>query len=1013
MFVRLNKKRGEKGDLPMHIGKAAAKSSILVGAILLAALAVSAQRPRAAAVAEGGAAFVPVNVSNSSTDSTFEYPGPGNGAGHSLGIDRDGHAYLTWYEWSGSRNFTYATNKSGSWSAPTTIERLNWEHPESGFPVTAVSPTGDLHLMFHDGRGAMIDADIFHVAVEGGVKTATTNVSGAATGSSVYGGVGVNPVDGSAFVVWQENQADEAGEWLLMLRYRTAAGQWSAIQRLHDFSNLQFGYFPKIKFDASGTAHMVYGYMHTSTLWYTRNATPADPRGWTDPIRVKDTGLDWCSFTIAVDDAGNTYVAYDDVTTGNQEILVRRIAADGTLGSEVNVSQSAAASIEPTVAVNPATGDLLVAWTEGDRIMADARLAGVWTGAYAVTDGSVPCMQPCVAVDRSGGGHLAFCAKPGGNWEIMYAYVPGGLTVVSPNGGEFWPTGASRSITWLSSSVSGNVIVEYSTDLGASWSTVAASVANTGKLDWTVPSTLSNECLVRVSTLDGAKSDVSDAAFAIVVPPTGSIRLSRTRLSFGADPAGTGAFTPAQTVVVSNGGTGVMAWTASADRLWLAAAPASGSGTGTVSVSVRPAGLTAGTYTGAITVASGQAVNSPQTIAVTLTVHGAGASGSPFGAFETPGDGANVASSIPVCGWALDDIGPAAVKLYRTAVPGEPSSPPGLVFIGDAVFVEGARPDVELAYPGHPLSYRAGWGYMLLTNFLPGAGNGPVTLVVRAVDGEGHVTELGRKTILCNNAAASKPFGAIDTPPQGGTVSGSDYVNFGWALTPLPAMIPVDGSTVTAYIDGISIGHPSYNHYRSDIAASFPGYLNSLGAVGYIWIDTTAYDNGLHTIGWLVSDDLGRADGIGSRFFSVLNTESSPAGAGLPLDGGAMRAADLDLVPADPTPLPAGRGFGTARRSLVHGAAGGSFELEIPETGRLEIELGRDREDRGLVYRGYHVVGGVLRPLPVGSTLDPLTGRWSWQPGPGFLGSYDLVFVAERDGRPESRTRVRVRISPF
>jgi parallel beta-helix repeat protein len=64
----------------------------------------------------------------------------------------------------------------------------------------------------------------------------------------------------------------------------------------------------------------------------------------------------------------------------------------------------------------------------------------------------------------------------------------------------------------------------------------------------------------------------------------------------------------------------------------------------------------------------------------------------PFGEFSTPIDGSTVRSSIPVTGWALDDKGAASVKIYR-------EDGNTLVYIGDAVFVEGARPDVEAAYP--------------------------------------------------------------------------------------------------------------------------------------------------------------------------------------------------------------------------------------------------------------------------------------------------------------------------
>ena len=41
--------------------------------------------------------------------------------------------------------------------------------------------------------------------------------------------------------------------------------------------------------------------------------------------------------------------------------------------------------------------------------------------------------------------------------------------------------------------------------------------------------------------------------------------------------------------------------------------------------------------------------------------------------------------------------------------------------------------------------------------------------------------------------------------------------------------------------------------------------------MGSYVLDTTTLTNGIHTIGWLVTDDLGRAEGLGSRFFWVQN----------------------------------------------------------------------------------------------------------------------------------------------
>ena len=72
-----------------------------------------------------------------------------------------------------------------------------------------------------------------------------------------------------------------------------------------------------------------------------------------------------------------------------------------------------------------------------------------------------------------------------------------------------------------------------------------------------------------------------------------------------------------------------------------------------------------------------------------------------------------------------------AWSIFRKPLAGEGS---GLVYIGDAVLVEGARPDVEAAYPDYPDNYKAGWGYNLLTNGLPNQGNGTFTTDAKPAD---------------------------------------------------------------------------------------------------------------------------------------------------------------------------------------------------------------------------------------------------------------------------------------
>ena len=300
------------------------------------------------------------------------------------------------------------------------------------------------------------------------------------------------------------------------------------------------------------------------------------------------------------------------------------------------------------------------------------------------------------------------------------------------------------------------------------------------------------------------------------------------------------------------------AWSASSDAEWARIDYSTGLGTTTFTLTVDPNPL-AGTRSATLVIA-GQVV--------TVTQAG-GASTAPFGVVDTPTDNIiNVAGELAVTGWALDDVGVTRVQIVRDPVAGEPGG--SAIYIGDAVLVDGARSDVQAAYPAYPDASRAGWGYMLLTNMLPGGGNGTYRLTAIATDIEGRQSVLGTRTITCTNAASAAPFGTIDTPGQGQPVSGT-IINFGWALTPQPKVIPFDGSTIDVVIDGVVVGHPTYGFARSDVDALFPGYANTGRAVGYFVIDTTTLTNGPHVIAWVVRDNQGATAGIGARYFTVIN----------------------------------------------------------------------------------------------------------------------------------------------
>jgi len=562
------------------------------------------------------------------------------------------------------------------------------------------------------------------------------------------------------------------------------------------------------------------------------------------------------------------------------------------------------------------------------------------------------------------------------------------ITVTSPKGGESWGVTSTQSITWSSTGNIQNVKIELFKG-GNLASTIVSSTPNDGSKNWTVPGSLAAGSDYQIKIIDTSDESVSDTggAFTITTPTASQpvIFLSRDQLNVGA--LISGASTGSQTFSVNNSGEGILNWSITDDAEWLICSPLSGTNSGVVTVSIDPSGLpiSEGTTTGTITVIDPNASNSPQTVTVNLTVKSVSQDQSPFGSFETPVDGAIVRSSIPVTGWALDDVGVESIKIYR-------QQGGQLVYIGDAILVEGARTDIESAYPGYPFNYKAGWGYMLLTNFLPNGGNGTFKLVAVARDLTGHEKILGVKTITCDNANAVKPFGAIDTPKQGGTATGSSFRNHGWVLTPMPNQIPVDGSTINVYVDGVYLGHPVYNVYRSDIAALFPGYANSNGAHAYFDFDTTAFSNGVHTIYWTAEDDAGNIDGIGSRYFTIQNSEAAARGK-----KAASFNVQCSMFNVNPNQLPVDyfhpvkfkKGFNPKTKPVVvYPNDKGIITIEIKELEQVEIHLCDSTVNVNIEPRTLN-----FSLLPIGSTLDTKRGIFYWHPGPGFIGNYELVFI--------------------
>ncbi len=242
-----------------------------------------------------------------------------------------------------------------------------------------------------------------------------------------------------------------------------------------------------------------------------------------------NNGGSWAVITISAPNTGSFDWQVPDVLTFNALVRI----SDAADGNPTDVSD-AVFTIEPEglTLTAPNGGESWsalsvhnITWTSTGAI-SEVKLeystdsGGSWnliaanapnTGSFAWTVPEVESDNALVRISDAGDG------SPVDVSDAAFQMVIDAITITSPNGGERWITGSNHAITWDSKGAIATVFLEYSADGGTTWHGFFTGAPNTGSFNWTVPNTLTDQALIRISdAADGAPSDVSDRPFSIV-----------------------------------------------------------------------------------------------------------------------------------------------------------------------------------------------------------------------------------------------------------------------------------------------------------------------------------------------------------------------------------------------------------------------------------------------------------------------------------------------------------------
>jgi hypothetical protein len=288
--------------------------------------------------------------------------------------------------------------------------------------------------------------------------------------------------------------------------------------------------------------------------------------------------------------------------------------------------------------LTPASG------TNAGTMTASVNLAGLAAGTYNATvsvtaTGATAKTIPVTLTLSPAGSATGFSISPS---TLAYTATvgspnnPGSVTVTNTGSSAITVTWAD-SINWLVAITPG---VTQTIQPGLSGTfTLTASFANLAAGSYSGTATISG---------GGVTKQVPVTLALTAATSTPAIGLNTTSLGF----AGTvgGANPSAQTIAVSNVGSGTLSWTASDNAAWLTLSPVSGTNSGSVSANVNLTGLAAGAYNAIVTVtASGVPAKAlPVTLTITATTAGATIGFSPTSLTFTGAVGGTNPSAKPI-----------------------------------------------------------------------------------------------------------------------------------------------------------------------------------------------------------------------------------------------------------------------------------------------------------------------------------------------------------------------------
>ncbi len=253
------------------------------------------------------------------------------------------------------------------------------EHDYPSMAIAAGGPAWAAWQVYENGADRVMAA---HSTAEGWSAEPLTPA-----GQDIFRTAIAQDARGRVWAVWSQREGEA---WDLVARTYDGSG-WSAPRKLTNGNGPNF--FHKLLRDRGGNLHLVWVAhvrAESHVMW---SKLTGDT--WSPAQEISGASA-WMP-DAAADSQGNLYVAWDSYRTGNYDIFLRRIGADGALGAIQQVTKSSRFQAHASLAVD-GSDRVWLAWDEsGSNWGKDYARDDTWRGTVLYAD-----RRPRIAVLENG-----------------------------------------------------------------------------------------------------------------------------------------------------------------------------------------------------------------------------------------------------------------------------------------------------------------------------------------------------------------------------------------------------------------------------------------------------------------------------------------------------------------------------------------------------------------------------------------------------------------------------------